>query len=203
MALNLPTGPRGQMLALGVTLIGAALLWLGAIAPLLDWYGEREEALRQKAAAARRMAGLVELLPQLRDRAPKPNGGDADPASFLGGATDAIAAAALQQRIDELAATAGVHIGSEEILPGQADGAFRAIAVRLSVNAPYPALVDWLTALAGSNLPMVTDDLQLRAQVLGRNPMERGQPDAPVDASLTVTSWRVAKGDAPKEEPRQ
>jgi general secretion pathway protein M len=196
----MPTGGRGQLLALGMALLAAVAIWLGAITPLLGWYGDRAEVLRRQRAIAHRMASLVETLPALRRQAaaadgaaPRSGGANADAsAALLTGANDPVAAASLQQRIEELATQAGVRVGSEEILPGQAEGDLRAIAVRLTLTAPFRSLVALLLALSRSETPMVVDELLLRGP-----PGKPGDDDLPVDVSMTVTAYRSPKADTP------
>src|ERR1700731_1141846 len=110
MALGLPTGTRGKALALAMTLLAVAAIWLGIVAPILGWYDDRAELLRRETAMARRMMSLVATLPGLRLEASRVNGaapvdgGDADAdmrAALLTGASDPLAAAALQQRVEE------------------------------------------------------------------------------------------------------
>jgi general secretion pathway protein M len=200
VALAMPTGGRGQLLALGMALLAAVAIWLGAITPLLGWYGDRAEVLRRQRAIAHRMASLVETLPALRRQAaaadgaaPRSGGANADAsAALLTGANDPVAAASLQQRIEELATQAGVRVGSEEILPGQAEGDLRAIAVRLTLTAPFRSLVALLLALSRSETPMVVDELLLRGP-----PGKPGDDDLPVDVSMTVTAYRSPKADTP------
>jgi hypothetical protein len=199
MSLALPAGTRGQLLALAMTLLAAIAVWAGAITPLLDWYGDRAELLRRQQAIARRMESLAETLPALRLEASRLNvnhtagaGPDTDlPTALLPGATDPLAAASLQQRVDAFATTAGVRIGSEEILPAQTDGDLRAISVRLTMTAPYSALVALLLGLTRSETTMVVDELLMRGL-----PGKGGGEEVTVDASLIVTSYRSAKADA-------
>ena len=114
-----------------------------------------------------------------------------DAAALLTGASDTVAAATLQQRIDELAAAAGVRLASEEILPAQAAGDLRAITVRVTVSGPWKAFVNLLLALGQAEIPMIADEVQLRAPTATQK-----TPDVLlVDGSLTVTSYRAA-GDA-------
>ncbi len=191
MASSLPDGPRGRALALGMTVIAVIVIWLGAVASLWDWYDDRAETLRRQNALAARMAGLIETLPALRKIAAASAGESIPASAVLPGATDALAAAALQQQIDAMAAAAGLRIGSAEILPSQPVGAFRSVAVRITVNAPWRAIVGLLVALAESEVPLVTDDLQLRAP-----PGNTRDPALPVDVGLTVTGYRLAKAEA-------
>jgi general secretion pathway protein M len=199
MALALPGGPRGQLLALAMALLAAVVVWLGAIAPLWGWYDDRAELLRRQRAIAHRMASLVETLPALRrqvatvDSVATGGGANNDTSAvLLTGANDPVAAASLQQSIEELATRAGVRVGSEEILPGQTEGDLRAIAVRLTLTAPFHSLVGLLLALSRSETPMVVDDLLLRGP-----PGRPGDEDLPIDVSMTVTSYRAAKAETP------
>jgi general secretion pathway protein M len=198
MALALPSGPRGQMLALAMALLVAVVVWLGTVTPLWGWYDDRAELLRRQRAIAHRMTSLVETLPALqRQVAAVENaatGGANNDTSvvLLTGANDPVAAASLQQSIEELATRAGVRVGSEEILPGHTEGDLRAIAVRLTLTAPFHSLVGLLLALSRSETPMVVDDLLLRGP-----PGRPGDDDLPVDVSMTVTSYRAAKAETP------
>src|ERR1700738_3313651 len=58
MTHALPTGRKGQLLALGLTTLVLAVLWLGVVMPVIDWHGERADALEQKAALVQRMEAL-------------------------------------------------------------------------------------------------------------------------------------------------
>jgi hypothetical protein len=186
MTPALPHGTRGQALALGLTLVALVLFWLGMVAPVLDWYADRAETLRRQQAMAHRMAALVETLPALRQAATAATDSGRQPGALLAGATDALAAAKLQQALDELAAAAGVRIGSQEILPAQAAGDFRAIAVRVTLHAPWRSLVALLEAMARADVPMMADEMQLRGPLGNAR-----DPALPVDASFTVTAYRT------------
>ncbi len=191
MAVSLPQGPKGQALALGLSVLIALTVWLGAVAPALDWYAGRDETLRRERALLHRMAILTDTLPALREVAANASESERQPSGLLAGASDSLAAAALQQKLDELASAAGVRIGSEEILPAQADGEFRAIAVRATLTAPWRAVVRLLEAMAKSDVPMAADELQLRGP-----PGNSKDPELPIDATFTVTAYRAAKVEA-------
>ena len=199
MAFALPTGRRGQTLALALTLIAGASIWIGVVAPVSSWYEDRDARLLRQQAIASHMAALVASLPALRQAAAPadagaPAAGQRSPNVLLLGASDPLAAATLQQRINDFAAAAGVHVATEEILPAQTAGGLRAISVRLTMNAPYRSLVALLLALARSETPMVVDELLLRGPAInGAAP----PAELPVDASLTVTLYRAAS-DQPK-----
>ncbi|WP_431267065.1 type II secretion system protein GspM [Dankookia sp. P2] len=185
--LDLPTGRRGQLLAVGLTLAVLGGAWAGIAAPLLDWYTLRAEQVQARRAVARRMAELAETLPALRDQARRVAApGRPAEGAVLDGSSDALAAAALQGRLQEMAAQAGAPLSSAEALPGEAAGAWRRIGVRVAVNAPWPAVVRLLQAIGTATPRMLVDDLQLRAPPLLLRTGAR-----PVDASFTVLGFRA------------
>jgi hypothetical protein len=190
-----PTGLTGRLLAMTITILGAALLWLGVIAPLRDWYDDRADQLRQQQMMVRKMSVLVDSLPALRQQAAAATAGDdaGDQHVLLAGATDSLAAASLQQRIDDLAAASGVRVDSEEILTARPAGSLRAISVRLTMNAPFAALVDLMTGLAKAETPMIVDDVTIHA---GFREAGSASGNNPVDTSFTVTAFRTAREDA-------
>jgi general secretion pathway protein M len=187
LPLALPTGARGRALAAAITLLAAALLWLALVAPMLGWYAERQARLGQQRVLAQRMEAMLATLPALR-RIAQDAAATATPAgAVLEGATDQVAAATLQQKLDELARASDVRIGSAEVLPAEAAGAWRAISVRVEVRAPWPALVALLAAIAGSPTPMVVDAVQLQGP-----PRAEHEPDL-IEAHFTVTAYRDDK----------
>ena len=169
MRSALPHGWTGQAMALALTVFAGLAVWLGVIAPAADWFAEREDTLRRERAMAVRMAALIETLPALRDAA---------------------LAAVLQQKLDELASAAGVRIGREEILPARAEDDFRAISVRVSLTAPWRAVVALFQGMATASVPMAADDMQLRGPSANLN-----DPALPVDAAFTVTAFRAARAE--------
>ena len=96
----------------------------------------------------------------------------------------------LQQKLDELASAAGVRIGREEILPARAEDDFRAISVRVSLTAPWRAVVALFQGMATASVPMAADDMQLRGPSANLN-----DPALPVDAAFTVTAFRAARAE--------
>ena len=189
MAAALPTGPRGRLLALGLTAMAAAVLWLGVIEPALAWHAERAELVERRGALVRRMEALSDTLPALRARVAVATSGTAA-TTLLEGGSDAVVGAALQARVQDLAAGAGATLASAEGLPVEQLGGYRRIALRVTLTAPWPALVALLGALDAASPRMLVDDLQLR-------PAPAMQAtDRPLGATLTVLTFRAAEPPA-------
>lgn len=184
METALPDGPRGQLLAIALTLTLLAALWFGVAAPLIGWYQDRAQELAQRQTLLRHMQDLVATQPELehaRQAAP------AAPAELLQGATDALAAAAMQNAVQAMATTSGVELASMETLPVDARGAYRRIGLRVSLSAPWPALIGLLRQAGQGQPPMLVDDLQLRAV-----PMQTNAAAAPISANFTLLAFRAA-----------
>lgn len=195
MISALPTGARGRWLALGITMLAAALIWSAVIGPLVAWQASLITAGENRGAIARRMAALVETLPELRRQAGAPEsqgrggglGGQPDLAALLDGRTDALAGAALQVRLRELASQTGVSLASAETLPAEAVGGFRRISVRIAATGAWPVLVRLLEALDQASPRMLVDDVQLQSALsLGT------ETTRPLTVTLTVLAFRPA-----------
>ena len=189
LATNLPTGRRGQALAVGVTVLAAVLLWLGAVSPLLDWYGDRAETLRQRQVLTARMASVAASEASLRQQI---QASTTEPRSaVLEGATEAIAAATLQQRVQEMADRAGVRLSSTEALPVEQAGAYRRIRLHVAVTGPWAQLVNLFSAIAVATPRMLVDDLSL-----GASTTLTTEAVKPLDAAFTVIALYPGKAPA-------
>ena len=183
----LPTGRAGQWLALGLAVLAALVFWAAVVSPLIGWYDARDEALQQRRALAARMAGLAAELPKLDRAAAQAAAEGPPPGAMLDQPSDAVAGAALQQRVQDIAAKAGATLSSTEALPAEAAGAYRRIRLRVALTAHWPVLVKMLETIALQAAPqMLVDDVQLRSA-----PMLLDRGDPPLDASLTILALRA------------
>lgn len=192
----MPTGRRGKLLALGLTLAMLAIVWLAVAAPLIDWAHDRGDRLEQQIALQRRMDALARTVPDLqRVAAQSATSPGATPASgnLLDGATDAVAAASLQQLVQDMASRAGASLASAETLPAAQSGAYRRIGLHVALNAPYPVLIALMEAVEQASPRMLIDDLLLRAGA-----SVTPTPNPVVQAGFTVFAFRA--GVAPRAE---
>lgn len=183
---RLPTGRTGQALAILLLLLALGAAWVAVAQPMLAWHADRADALERRAALAQRMARIAASLPALQREAAEAARTGPPPVAVLSGGSDAVAGAALQQRIQDMAGQAGAVLASTEALPAEQQGAYRRIAVRVAVAAPWPVLVRLLASIDAAAPQMLADDLQLHGQ--------RGfirDAAAPLDASLVIMGFRA------------
>jgi general secretion pathway protein M len=186
---NLPTGRRGQMLAVALTVICGAALWAGLISPLMFWYDTRAQNLGDRRLVAARMARIAQTVPDLLRqaaalRAAAPSGRDI----ALEAPSDAVAGARLQQRMQDLATAAGMTLSSVETLPAQQEGGYRRISLRVTCSASLPVLVGLLQKLEVSSPRMLIDDVDLDASP------DLNRPDGiAIGANFTVIAFRPGR----------
>jgi general secretion pathway protein M len=154
----LPDGRPGRLAALGM--LAAALLaaWLLAVGPLLDVYGQRAQDLALQHETVTRMERLSAALPALRQRAAR---SAPRPALLIGGATDAIADANLQDMLQQAAAATGASISTAENLPPTIIGHDQRIGLHIVVTASYRNLVGLIATLEHSSPATVIDGLHI------------------------------------------
>jgi hypothetical protein len=185
----LPTGRRGRLLALSLLFIAAGGVYLSVVAPLVDLYTERAAVLDNRRMLLPRLRAAADDLPALRTRVEQLRAAAGTRKITLEGASDALAAAALQSRIEELAASVGATIGSTESLPAEARSGYRRIGLRYVLSGPYETLVKFLAKLEVATPPLVIDNLHMHGVL--RRP---GTPStAGLDAGLDVYGYRDAE----------
>jgi hypothetical protein len=190
-----PEGRRGQVLAVALVCVTAAFIWLVVAAPLINWYETRSDDLASRRSMLDHMAARARELPALRRLA---NAGrtDASPSgTLLTGDSDAIAAATLQGVIQDMAATAGATLASEEVLPAVQQGSFRQIGLRIALSGRWPVLIGLLQAIDASDLRLLVDDLELHAVADAAPGDGGGSGHAPLQASFVVMAFRPVAGD--------
>jgi hypothetical protein len=182
----LPTGRQGRVLAVSLLLIALAATYLVVVSPLLDLYEERAAFLEDRRLLLPRLRAAAEELPALRERVEQLRNAAGNRKITLEGASDAIAAATLQSRIEELATSVGATIGSTESLPVEVRSGYRRIGLRYVLSGQYETLVKFLAKLDTATPPLVIDNLHIHGVL--RRP---GTPAAAgLDAGLDVYAYR-------------
>jgi len=187
--LTLPEGRAGQALAIAVTIIVAAAIWLGVVMPLLGWYAGQSDALTTAQLEAAHLQALQASLPELRRRIAETAIQSSAAEVLLQGGSDAIAGANLQAALNTLATQAGASLDSTESVPAEASGGLRRIGVAVSLTATWPTLVAFLTAIDLASPRMIVSDLTVSAD---SEPDSR--QDVSLQASFTVAAFRAGAG---------
>jgi hypothetical protein len=184
------TGRRGQALAVGVGVLALALAWFGVVDPVRSWFGDRALLLEQRQALLQRMHQVAGTLPALRAASEaKPGQSDTAAAIMLPGTSDAVAAADLQERIQKMAAAAGANLTAIETLPPTPTGAWHKVSLRISLNAPWPVLMQLMQSIEQSPTRILIDDVHFHSATIVSRPTV-----LPVQASMVLYGFRPADG---------
>lgn len=186
----MPEGLLGRILALVLAITTFAVIWFGVIAPLAGWYRQRAGELDQQRLILAHMRAGVDSLPYLAGQTQSIWPAEVN---LLPGATNAVAGATLQEKVQSMAAASGASLSSVETLPTLSHGPYRQIGLRVAVTAPYPVLTKLLVEIGHGQPLMLIDDLQMRAGlVLNRTAA------TPVSATFDILAFRAAAAQASK-----
>jgi general secretion pathway protein M len=191
----MPTGRNGRLWALILMLITAASVYLVVVLPLVNLYADRQSVLENRRMLLPRLRAATEELPGLRARAAELRAAAGARKVALEGASDAIASANLQSRIEELAASVGATISSTESLPAEIRGSYRRIGLRYVLVGSYETLVTLLAKLEAATPPLVIDNLHIQGGLRAeRRPGRAGTPGLvtpALNAGLDVYGFRT------------
>jgi general secretion pathway protein M len=188
---TLPTGRTGQLLALAILCLVLGGIYLLLVSPILDLYSQREATLTDRRMLAPRLSAAAAELPELRARLAELQVAATTRDIVIDGASDAIAAANLQSRIEELASSAGVTIGSTEGLAAENRGGYRRIGLRLAISGDYDGIIKLLAAIETTAPPLVLSNVQFHGVL---RPTAQAQSSR-LDAGFEVYGFR--RTDAP------
>jgi general secretion pathway protein M len=182
------SGRRGRALAAAIGGLVLTLAWFGAVDPVWSWFNDRNLLLEGRQALLHRMQDVAATLPALRSEAAnKPDRDDTARTTVLPGASDALAAADLQERVQQMAGTAGINLTAVETLPATTAGEWHRVSLRISLSATWPVLMGLLRAIEQSPTRILIDDLHLHSATAMTHPTT-----VPIEASAVLYGFRSA-----------
>lgn len=186
MRTVLPEGRRGRALAVALLLGLSGLAWIGVATPLLQLHADRAEAIAQRRVLVAQMQAVVRGVSAIPEEPPPT---EAVQPLLLRDTSDAVAAAALQEMVRDMAAHAGAALLSVETLPAAPIGEDRRIGLRIALAAPWAAVVDLLQAVEQARPRVIVDELELR-----QTQFQSGDGEVPLGATFAVYAFRRDDG---------
>lgn len=160
-AARMPTGAAGRALALSVLCALIGLVYLALALPLIEFYRAGEAELTDRQLLLSKLEHRAAEVPSLRARLAALQTDSAGSEVTLDGASDALASANLQSRLEQLAAANGVTIASTEAIAAEDRGPYRRIGLRVAVDGNYEAIVKLLAAIQEAAPPLIVGNLQI------------------------------------------
>jgi general secretion pathway protein M len=168
-------------------------LYLLIVVPLVDLHAANAEAIEARRAMLARLNAISGEVPALRARLAELQRTSDQKTLLLDGGSDALASAGLQSRIGEIAAQAGLTVGSVESIPPELQGQYRRLGLRLTLNGQYEGLARLLAGLEVAAPPLIVDNMQIYA--VQRRPGAAAVAASALDARLEVFGFRSDAAD--------
>lgn len=186
----------GRIAALA--LLGAllAVLWLAVAAPAIDSYREDRDTVAFAAEQLQRLRQLAAATPVLRAELERIARDPAGRTRLLGGASDALAGAELQNRVSRDATRHGLALRSAQILPPAEEEGFRRIAIRVALEGNLAGLRRLLYGVETAPAFLFVDNLEIRSRSGGRVRRQRDgtvRPDELLSIRFDVHGYRREK----------
>ncbi|WP_434101525.1 type II secretion system protein GspM [Methylocaldum gracile] len=181
---------KPQLLALGILVGAIALLYVVAIAPLVDLareYGETVDDLRFRLQRYQKVAAekdeLLAKLEQIK------TAGQQDE-RFIARDTAALASADLQSMVKEIVSQAGGELTSTQVIPERKEENFTRIAVKIRVNGSTDVLRDVLHSIETSKPMLFVENINIRPIRMPRNPAtKQSQPVDKLSVDFDVIGY--------------
>lgn len=187
----------GRLLAVLILVAAVALVYLGAVQPLIDDYQATGDSIEDLQAAITRFRRVAAELPARRAQLAALRQRQAASEGFLQGTNDALVAAQIQNRIKALAEAAHGELKSTQVLPVLDEGKYRRITIRVQLALDLGAAQRLIYGVETASPLLFLDNLDMRAHAVDRRrDRDRISEDPGLDLRLDVYGYvRGAKAD--------
>jgi general secretion pathway protein M len=187
--MTLPEGRPGRLLALGIALAVLALTYLSVARPLTALHAGMKDELADLAMQRARLRKIEADLPRLQATVDSMKRRATESSLVLTETSDAVAAAALQSRLQAIASAEGAEMSSVESLSPKVQEGFRRVGVRAVVTCDLTALAAILRTLSAARPPLFVENLDIRNNGLTGRQAAAVAP--PLNVSFDVYGFRV------------
>jgi general secretion pathway protein M len=187
-----PLISRAAALLLLLTAIFAGYTFL--VEPMIVGYGENDAQIEEARNQLARFERMAAMRPALTRQVNEFRAKEESLGYYLTGRTDALAAAALQDRVNTLVSDKGGTLSSVQPMPGVEDHGLTRVTLRVQMTGTTEALFDILYALE-SGAPLVfIDNLDIQS-----SQQASGGTDSTALPSADLTVAFDLSGYSPKE----
>jgi hypothetical protein len=159
---GLPEGKAGKGAALALLLLVVATFYFAILSPVLAFYDGNAERLEQRRETVRRYQNAANDLPRLREEAKQRRAQSNRPELLLTGASDAIAAAALQSNLKDIIEGEGAKITSASVLTPDVEDNYRRVGVRIAFSGDLELLTTVLLGIEAAHPALIAGNLDVR-----------------------------------------
>lgn len=157
-----------RALAVAILLGLVAALWFGIAGPVLGRMLDYRQAIAQAEDQLPRLRRLAASAPMLQAQLAQLRRDPRTRTRLLSGASESLAGADLQRRVNQIAQQNGAVIRSTQPLPGQDEQGFRRVAIRIAMEGDTSALQKIFYGLESSATLLFIENVQIRSRSAGR-----------------------------------
>jgi len=199
---RLPSAPRltARQWAsrLGAILLLLAVILLikeGVIDPILDSVNQSREEIADAATRLSRIKAIAATKPELEAQAAKMMSDIGQSDAFMRADTEALAGAALQERLRTLTSAQGISLGAIQWAAGKTDSGLGRISVRVQITATLGPLYALLGSVESTMPLLFIDDIDIQSTAGG----DPGQPaqDGPLSVTFDCYGYWLGPEGAP------
>jgi general secretion pathway protein M len=192
--MALPDGNAGKVLALALCGLVVMLVYAAVGVPLIRLHLAMQEEQADLNMQRTRLQRLERQVPALRTAVADMKQRTDQSSMLLPGASDTVAAAALQTQLAALAAAESAPISSVESLSPKVQDGFRRIGVRVVVTADLEQFTGILRTIASARPPLFVDNLEMRNN--GIATQQNRTAGAPLNVGMDVYGFRADTAQA-------
>jgi len=187
----------GRALALALLLLLLPAVKLAVVDPAIEAQQDSNAALAQAAGQLARLQRIAAAKPELEKLAAKLAGDIGSSDAFMRADTEALAGAALQQRLRGLIAAEGIAPGEIQWGAEQADKGLGRVSVRVQMATTLAPLYKLMETIEGSNSPLLfLDNVDIQASS-GFQPGQDPQHETPLSVTFECYGYWLPSSGLP------
>ncbi len=195
-----PGSLASRLAAIALAVAVALLAKAAVLDPALQAQRQTTEALGQAAAQLARLQAVAATKPRLEALAARLERDMGRSDAFLRADTEALAGAALQERLRSLAGSEGIALGAMQWGAEKAENGLGRVSVRVQISTSIGPLYALLAAIETGTPPLFIDDIDIQGPP-GPQPDHAYQP-VPLSVSFDCFGyWLPPAGGAAKAAP--
>lgn len=164
-----------RLVAVLLLLVAITLLYIVIVEPTFAAYRNTRLAIEETRNQVHLLEELAALRPALGEQAEALKQRLEEKGAYLSGGTDALAAVALQDRLQDAVKSEGGTIRSIQPLPVTDEGGFRRVAVRVQMAATIGALFNICYELEGGAPLLFIENVDVQSRMVRRADANQAQ----------------------------
>lgn len=172
-----------KLAAVGLLLAVLFLIYLFLLKPWLDSYAQLGESLESQQDLRERFSRVAAGRDELEARLEELKSRATHRPLFIKGASETLAAAALQEQVSQYIQNGGGSVLSIEAMQPQEEGSFAAVGVRVQFTGRYEAIYRALHSIESSVPYLFVEEMDFRSQ---RQRRRRNQEQETEETALLV-----------------